>query len=75
MDTSNIVDFARRAGMTDALTDLLRTGAQHLIASAVEAELAGYMAQFSGLRRRRARLQSCATGIIQSAPFKRALAP
>lgn len=27
MQTTNIVDFARRDGMTDALTDLLRTGA------------------------------------------------
>ena len=39
METTNIVDFARRDGMTDALTDLLRTGAQELIATAVEAEL------------------------------------
>ena len=33
METTNIVDFARRDGMTDALTDLLRTGAQELIAT------------------------------------------
>ena len=50
METTNIVDFARRDGMTDALTDLLRTGAQQLIATAVEAELASYLAQFSDLR-------------------------
>ena len=50
METTNIVDFSRRDGITDALTDLLRTGAQQLIASAVEAELAGYLAQFSDLR-------------------------
>ena len=50
METTNIVDFARRDGITDALTDLLRTGAQQLIATAVEAELAGYLAQFSDLR-------------------------
>jgi putative transposase len=30
METSNIVDFAPRDGITDALTDLLRTGAQQL---------------------------------------------
>jgi len=42
METSNIVDFARRDGMTDALTDLLRTGAQQLIATAVDAELEGF---------------------------------
>ncbi|MFT7311671.1 MAG: hypothetical protein ACI853_002170 [Paracoccaceae bacterium] len=50
METTNIVDFARRDGMTDALTDLLRTGAQQLIATAVEAELANYLAQFTDLR-------------------------
>ena len=49
METTSIVDFARRDGMTDALTELLRTGAQALIASAVETELASYMAQFSEL--------------------------
>ena len=36
--------------MTDALTELLRTGAQDLIAKAVEAELACYLAQFSEMR-------------------------
>jgi putative transposase len=30
MATNNIVDFARRDEMTDALTDLLRTGPQQL---------------------------------------------
>ena len=39
MGTTNIVDFARRDEMTDALTELLKTGAQELIATAVEAEL------------------------------------
>ncbi len=34
METSNIVDLARREELTDALTDLLRTGAQQLIATA-----------------------------------------
>ena len=50
METTNIVDFARRDGITDALSDMLKTGAQALIASAVEAELAGYMARFSEQR-------------------------
>jgi putative transposase len=39
METTNIVDFTRRDGITDALTDLLRSGAQQLIATAVEAEI------------------------------------
>ena len=50
METTNIVDFARRDKMTDALTELLRTGAQDLIARAVEAELSGYLEQFSEMR-------------------------
>jgi putative transposase len=49
METTNIIDFARRDVMTDALTELLKAGAQQLIATAVEAELASYLAQFSGL--------------------------
>jgi transposase-like protein len=50
METSNIVDFASRDGISDALTDLLRTGAQQLIACAVEAELEGFLAQFATAR-------------------------
>jgi len=50
MEMTNIVDLTRRDKMTDALTELLRTGAQDLIAKAVEAELSGYMAQFSEMR-------------------------
>ena len=50
MDTNNIVDFASRDGISDALTDLLRTGAQQLITSAVEAELESFLAQFASAR-------------------------
>jgi len=50
MDTSNIVDFASRDGISDGLTDLLRTGAQQLIAAAVEAELESFLAQYGGTR-------------------------
>jgi hypothetical protein len=39
METTNIVDLTSRDRITDALTDLLRTGAQNFIATAVEAEL------------------------------------
>ena len=49
MKTANTIDFACRDGITDALTDLLRTGAQPFIET-VEAELAGYLVQFSDLR-------------------------
>jgi len=50
METSNIVDFASRDGISDGLTDLLRTGAQQLIAAAVEAELESFLAQYGGTR-------------------------
>ena len=50
MKTTKIIDFARQDGITNALTDLLKTGAQALIDTAVEAELAGYLVQFSDLR-------------------------
>jgi putative transposase len=39
METTNIVDLTSRDRITDALADLLRTGAQNFIATAVEAEL------------------------------------
>lgn len=50
METSKIVDFGSRDGITDTLTEMRRTGAQGLIAVAVEAELEVYMAQFAALR-------------------------
>jgi putative transposase len=50
METTKVGDFARRDGIMDALTDLFRTGAQQLIATAVESELAGDLAQFTDVR-------------------------
>jgi len=75
METTNIVAFARRDGMTDALTDLLRTGAQQLIASAVEAELAGYMAQFSGLRTETGHAAVVRNGYHPARPFQTGIGP
>jgi putative transposase len=49
METTNIADFVLRDGMTDALTELPKSGAQELIAVAVEEELACYMVQFSAV--------------------------
>ncbi|MBV1865169.1 MAG: transposase, partial [Rhodobacteraceae bacterium] len=50
MDTSNINDFDSRDGISDGLADLLRTGAQQLIAKAGEAELESFLAQYGGIR-------------------------
>lgn len=47
MDTNSIVDFAGRETISDGLTELLKTGAQQLIASAVEAELESFLAQYA----------------------------
>lgn len=71
METTNIVNFARRDKMTDALAGLPRTGSQKLIAQAVEAEFSDYM--LICVRRQITRL-SYAMGIILSPHFKRALA-
>ena len=50
METTYIVDFARRNEMTDGRTDLLRTAAQRLIATAVEAKPASDLPQFPDVR-------------------------
>jgi transposase-like protein len=75
METTNIVDFARRDGMTDALTELLKTGAQALIASAVEAELADYMAQFSELRTDAGHVAVVRNGHHPARPFQTGIGP
>ncbi|SFE05593.1 hypothetical protein SAMN04488523_104343, partial [Sulfitobacter brevis] len=75
METTNIVDFARRDGITDALTDLLRTGAQQLIATAVEAELAGYLAQFSDLRTEAGHAAVVRNGHHPTRPFQTGIGP
>jgi len=47
-EENNVVTLACREQMSDTLTELLRTGAMQLIQQAVEAELAGFMEQFTG---------------------------
>ena len=75
METTNIVDFARRDGMTDALTELLKTGARALIASAVETELASYMAQFSELRTEVGHAAVVRNGYHPARPFQTGIGP
>jgi transposase-like protein len=75
METTNIVDFARRDGMMDTLTELLKTGSQELIASAVEAELAGYMAQFSELRTQTGHAAVVRNGHHPARPFQTGIGP
>ena len=61
--------------MTDALTELLRSGAQELIASAVEAELEGCMAQFSDLRTQMGHAAVVRNGHHPSRPFQTGIGP
>ena len=75
METPNIVDFARRDEMTDALTELLKTGAQQLIATAVEAELVSYLAQFTGLRTDAGHAAVVRNGHHPARPFQTGIGP
>jgi hypothetical protein len=75
METTYIVDFGRRNEMTDALTDLLRTGAQQLIATAVEAEIAGYLAQFSDLLTETGHAAVVCNGHHPARPFQTGICP
>jgi transposase-like protein len=47
-EENNVVAFTGREQFTDALTELLRSGARDLIQQAVEAELNEFMQQFTG---------------------------
>ena len=75
MKTNNIVDFASRDGITDALTQMLRTGAQQLIATAVEAELEGYTAQFAALRTRAGHAAVVRNGHHPKRPIQTGIGP
>ena len=70
METTNIVDFARRDGMTDALTELLKTGAQRLF----RLNLKALWRSFRLNAPRQVMRLWCVTGIIRRARSKRALA-
>ena len=61
--------------MTDALTELLRAGAQDLIAQAVEAELSGYMAQFSEIRTEAGHAAVVRNGHHPERPFQTGIGP
>lgn len=75
MQTTNIVDFTRREKMTDAPTELLRTGAQNLIAQAVEAEFSGYMTQFAQMRTEAGHAAVVRNGHHPERPFQTGIGP
>jgi transposase-like protein len=61
--------------MTDALTELLRTGAQELIATAVEAELASSLAQFVDVRTDAGHAGVVRNGHHPGRPFQTSIGP
>ena len=75
METTNIVDFARRDRVTEALTDLLRTGAQQLTATTVEAELTSYLAQFTDVRTEAGHAAVVRNGHHPARPFQTGIGP
>ena len=50
MSKDNVVQFERRDSFSDTLTELLKTGAQQLLAQAVEAEVSQFLEQFQHKR-------------------------
>ena len=75
METTNIVDLTSRDRITDALTDLLRTGAKHLIATAVEVELENYLAQFASARTQAGHAAVVRNGHHPARPFQTGTGP
>ena len=75
METTKVGDFARRDGIMDALTDLFRTGAQQLIATAVDAELAGDLTQFTDVRTEAGHAAFVSNGHHPARPFQTGIGP
>ena len=73
MEPTDIVDLARRDEMTDALTDLLRTAAQRLIATAVEAKPASDLSQFPNVRTETGHAAVVRNGHHPARPFQTSL--
>lgn len=61
MGKSNVIDLEGRAGSTDPLTELLRTGARQLLQQAIEAEVREMLAAHSARR-----LEDGRAGVVRS---------
>ena len=75
METNNIVDLGRRDGISDGLTDLLREGAQQLIAAAVEAELETFLAQYGSTRTKAGHAAIVRNGHHPARPLQTGIGP
>jgi hypothetical protein len=75
METTNVVDLTNRDRIKNVLTDLPRTGAQHLIATAVEAKLEIYLMQFASARTQAGHGAVERNGHHLSRPFQSGIGP
>ena len=76
MSKSKIIAFKKPGDISeDPLTELLRTGARQLIANAVEAELYGYLRQFTGLKDENGHQQVVRNGFLPEREIQTGIGP
>jgi transposase-like protein len=76
MSKSKIIVFKTPGDISeDPLTELLRTGARQLIASAVEAELFGYLQQFATLKDEKGHQQIVRNGYLPERELQTGIGP
>jgi len=69
MSNNNVIEINNRDTITDALTDMLRTGAQQLIQQAVQVELAEFMGHYTDRLTDEGKLLWCAMVINLSVKY------
>ncbi len=67
MSQDNVTKLFQPGTFSDPLTDVLRDGARQLLAQAVEAEVADFLARHANLKTRTGGSASCVMGICPSA--------
>ena len=75
MTESNVVEISGREGITDPLTELLRTGARKLIERAVEMELEDYVAKYSMRRTADGKAGVVRNGYLPARQFQTGMGP
>ncbi len=76
MSKSKIIAFKKPGDISeDPLTELLRTGARQLIANAVEAELYGYLRQFTSLKDEDGHQQVVRNGFLPERKIQTGIGP
>ena len=67
MTETNVFQLSQPGSVADPLTEVLRNGAQALLAQAVEAEIAAFLSMYAENMTQDGRRGWCATGICPSA--------